>query len=147
MLNKKLCAGCNGNFEKKLDEKDRQIENLKSLINAGNTEIKILDNELHKDGLSIMVIKHDSKYNRPKDISAKVREESLELQNAIKFGDHESIVDESLDVITVCLNAINQQVKWGVDIKFAIELHQQKLKDRGWEAEKVLSFVLSREES
>ena len=146
MLNKKLCAGCNGKFEKKLDEKDRQIENLKSLIDASNAEIKTLDNELSKDGLSIMVIKHEPRYNRPKDIMAKAREESLELQNALKFMDHESIVDESLDVITVCLNAINQQAKWGVDIKQAIELHQQKLKDRGWEAEKVLSFVLSRED-
>jgi len=90
--------------------------------------------------MELMILKHDPKYNRTKDISAKVREESLELQNALKFNDHESIVDEALDLITVCLNAINEQKKIGFSISAAVSKHQKKLKARGWEADKVVEF-------
>jgi len=97
--------------------------------------------------LEIMILKHDPKYNRSKDISAKIKEESLELQNALKFGDQDEIVDESLDLITVALNAINEQSKDGVDIEAAIELHQKKLKGRGWKTDKIIRFYIEEEKN
>jgi len=95
----------------------------------------------------MMILKHDPKYNRTKDIINKLREESLELQNALKYNDEAEIVDEALDVITVALNAINEQSKGGMNIETAIEKHQKKLKCRDWKADKIIRFYVEEEKN
>jgi hypothetical protein len=144
MLNRKLCAACVGKYEKQLAEKDKQIEELKSLNNDLEAEIRALleGAESNKSTFTMMVLKHDPKYNRWKDISAKVREESLELQDELYHTNYDGIVEEALDLITVAMNAINKCAELGIDIEFAVSKHQKKLLERGWEAEKVISFSI-----
>lgn len=147
MLNRKVCVVCKSNYEKEIKKLKGDVDGMSSLIDCQMAEIAILNERLNEKGKSVgsfemMILKHVPRYNRSKDILAKIREESFELQNALKFGDHDSIVDESLDLITVCMNAINEQEKAGVDIEFAIGLHQKKLLDRDWEADKVISFKI-----
>ena len=89
--------------------------------------------------MEMMILKHDKRYNRSKDISKKIEEESEELIDALGFGNNEQVVDEALDLITVCLNAI-YTVGHSVDLNEAVKEHQEKLKMRGWEAEKIVRF-------
>jgi phosphoribosyl-ATP pyrophosphohydrolase len=145
MLNKKLCAACVKNYEKELKKLNCDIKGMTSLIDCQMAEISILDRKLKDKGKSLgkfemMVIKHDPKYNRWKDISNKVKEESLELQNELYHKNYDGIVDEALDLITVAMNAINKCAELGIDIESATEKHKNKLLDRGWTYDKFVRF-------
>ena len=89
--------------------------------------------------MNLMIIKHEARYNRGKDIANKIEEESKELQEALKSGEPQDIVNEALDLITVCLNAINEQAD-EVCIEDEVIEHQKKLSDRGWKSNKRVSF-------
>jgi len=88
-----------------------------------------------------MILKHEARYNRVKDIANKIEEESKELRQALENGESYEVVDEALDLITICLNAIFTEC-CDIDIEEAVKEHQLKLKLRGWEAEKVLKCTL-----
>jgi len=140
MVNKKLCASCVRDYEKELKRLNAEIQSLKYSNESYAAEIKILDEKSKSNTLSLMIIKHDPKYNRWKDISAKIKEESLELQNELYHVNYDGIVNEALDSITVCVGAINKCAELGIDIEFAVGQHQKKLIDRGWEVDKVVRF-------
>lgn len=147
MLNKRLCAACVKNYEKELKKLNGDIEGMASLIDCQMGEISILNDRVKEKGKSLgrfemMVLKHDTKYNRWKDISNKIKEESLELQNELYHTNYDGIVDEALDTITVCMNAINKCYELGVDIEFAVGKHQKKLLDKGWEYDKFVRFEI-----
>ena len=92
-----------------------------------------------------MILKHEARYNRAKDIANKIEEESKELQEALKDGETYDVVNEALDLITVCLNAIYTE-GYDIDIEQTVKVHQQKLKNRGWKAEKFVNFRISENE-
>jgi len=91
--------------------------------------------------MEMMILKHEARYNRAKDIANKIEEESKELQEALRNGETYDVVDEALDLITVCLNAIYAEGT-DIDIEEAVKEHQKKLKMRGWEAEKIVRFEI-----
>ena len=138
------------NMQESLKEGGIVLKRLKKLFKKIVPAEKLIILSVNKNievtnQMQLMVLKHDPKYNRDKDIAAKIREESLELQSALKFHDTDQIVDEALDLITVAINAINKQAKQGTNIMLAIAKHQSKLKIRGWEEDNILYFNIGKE--
>jgi len=68
-----------------------------------------------------------------KDISRKLHEESKELREALTLTDNEHIAEKALDVIQVVIGLLDKLSNGNMDLKKEIEIHNSKLKGRGWE--------------
>ncbi|EJP6471396.1 nucleotide pyrophosphohydrolase [Clostridium botulinum] len=63
----------------------------------------------------------------------KLLEESLELMNAITSYDIENTIEETLDVIQVCIGILDTLGKEeNIDLEKELNRHNRKLLKRGW---------------
>lgn len=74
----------------------------------------------------------------------KLLEESIELMNAITSYDIENTIEETLDVIQVCIGILDTlQKEENIDLEKEINKHNRKLLERGWESRgKVLIQII-----
>jgi NTP pyrophosphatase (non-canonical NTP hydrolase) len=72
------------------------------------------------------------------EIAGKVDEECIELVEALTSFDQEHIAEEALDVIQVAMGLLDKLSCGDMDLKKEIEIHNAKLKGRGWEFKKTL---------
>jgi len=74
----------------------------------------------------------------------KLLEESLELMNAITFYDIENTIEETLDVIQVCIGILDTLGKEeNIDLEKELNRHNRKLLKRGWKFKSKINFYIN----
>lgn len=68
----------------------------------------------------------------------KVEEECIELLEALTGHNQEHIAEKALDVLQVVIGLLDRLSSRNMDLKKEIEIHNAKLKGRGWEFKKTL---------
>ncbi len=76
--------------------------------------------------------------------SEKVEEESTELIEAIKEKDPIHVAEETLDNIQVSIGVLDKLYHEGVDIQQAINRHNKKLVDRGWNHKAIVKIQINK---
>lgn len=71
-------------------------------------------------------------------ISTKLKEEYLELEEAITEGDRVHIAEETFDVIQTCIRILVLLAKENFDLEQLSKRHNKKLVNRGWTHSKII---------
>lgn len=89
-----------------------------------------------------MVLDKKDSWKKHRD---KVEEESTELVEAIKEKDPAHIAEEALDNIQVSIGVLDKLYCLGlIDIQQAIDKHNKKLVDRGWNHKAVVKVQVNK---
>ncbi|MBY6846756.1 nucleotide pyrophosphohydrolase [Clostridium botulinum] len=74
----------------------------------------------------------------------KLLEESLELMNAITSYDIENTIEETLDVMQVCIGILDTIEKQeDIDLEKELNRHNRKLLDRGWKSKGKINIKIN----
>lgn len=96
--------------------------------------------------LKLMVLKDNKKTHETNQndtyskIQAKLKEEYLELDEAITDGDKVHIAEEVFDLIQVCIRILVLLVKEKFDLEQLSKRHNKKLVNRGWTHSKIVKI-------
>ncbi|AUM91536.1 MazG nucleotide pyrophosphohydrolase domain-containing protein [Clostridium botulinum] len=74
----------------------------------------------------------------------KLLEESLELMNAITSYDIENTIEETLDVMQVCIGILDTlQKEENIDLEKELNKHNSKLLGRGWKSKGKINIKIN----
>lgn len=98
--------------------------------------------------LKLMILDRNIKTSENNDndswekISNKLKEEHIEVQEAILEGDRLHIAEELLDTIQVAIRGLILLAKEGFDISKLFSRHNKKLVNRGWKEKKIINIFI-----